>query len=44
MKAERPASDKNIRFLLLGFICFVLTYLDYSNSAYIKKTKAAIND
>ena len=44
MKAERPASDKNIRFLLLGFICFVLTYLDYSNSAYIKKTKSVIND
>ena len=44
MKAERPASDKNIRFLLLCFVCLVLTYLDYSNISYVKKTKSAIND
>ena len=44
MKAERPASDKNIRFLFLCFVCLVLTYLDYSNISYVKKTKSVIND
>jgi len=33
-----------IRFLFLCFVCLVLTYLDYSNISYVKKTKSVIND